>query len=201
LGTPSEAAAFDEAAARLNTIIREGGPFPQETRGVGAAIVDVPGYTGAPELRAFSAAATDVIGEGAAVTHATVPANRIFAAARSFRGAPGGGIPRINDVEVKLLTQIADDLPANATGTIHLSTLRSRAGGTVLEPLPACPSCTSVIFQFTGDFPGVQVVSHAASNPAPLLDLFARPLIERLFPGVAAFLGTGASTAATEQKP
>jgi hypothetical protein len=169
-GTATEAASFDAAGERLNQIIRTG-PFPQETRGVGAAIIDVEGYQGATELRAFSAAATDALGDGAQICHATTPApaDRIFFTPRSWRVAPGGGINHVNDVEPQLFTEIAGNLPPNAQGTVHFMTLRTRLGGSVLEPLPACISCQNVAFQFSALAPDVMVVSHAAVNPAPPL--------------------------------
>lgn len=205
LGTPEEAAAFDAAGEQLDDIIRNGGQFPDDTRAVGAVVVDVPGYNGPTQLRGFSAAATDSIGEGAQVCHAHVPLERTLHPVRSFRGGQGGGIPRINDFEVKGLEAVQPHLPPDAKGTLHLKTMRTRAGGETLEPLPACPSCTNVLFEFTGNNPGLQVVVHSAPSATGTLDLSAvvgpslgRPagaLVERLFPQAAAFLGVFASAA------
>lgn len=180
-GTPAARAAASEAAAsragaRLEEIVRTGGPMPSDTRAIGGAIIDVPGYTGPTELRAISGAATDSLGEGAAVVHATTPAARSLPRVTGIRGSSEGAISHINDVEIKLLERIAQDLPEGAAGTIHLTSVRSRLAGSVIEPLPACSACTFNMFQFTGNYPGIQLVSHAAASPVATVPFFQVPL-------------------------
>lgn len=152
---------------RLDEIVKTGGGMPEKTRAVGAAIVDVPGYTGPKELRAVSSyAGDDVAGGPSTVVHALSPDNRTLPAAKNIGGSrgdyPGS---HINDVEIKMLEEIRKGLPPGATGTIHIQSLRSKEGGSVLEPLPACASCTNAIFAFTADFPGIKIVSHQATYP------------------------------------
>lgn len=151
---------------RLDEIVKTGGGMPEKTRAVGAAIVDVPGYTGPKELRAVSSYAGDDVGGTSTVVHALSPDNRTLPAAKNIGGSrgdyPGS---HINDVEIKMLEEIRKGLPPGATGTIHIQSLRSKDGGSVLEPLPACASCTNAIFAFTADFPGITIVSHQATYP------------------------------------
>lgn len=165
---------FGAQAQRLDDIIRTGGALPEDTRAIAAAIVDVPGYTGPTELRAVSSASTDALGEGASVAHASTPQTRTLSTARSIQGASARGefpFSHVNDAEIKLYEQIRSQLPPNATGRIHILSLRSRLGGTVIEPLPMCSSCTHATFQQIGDFPGVDVISHSATFPAPTVDV------------------------------
>jgi hypothetical protein len=179
----SQATAASAAGDRLNEIVRFGGPFPSEAKAkaIGAAVVDVPGFTGPTELRAISGKATDALGEGAPVFHATTPTQRTLPAAKSI-SSPRGEFPfsHVNDAEIKLLEGIREHLPKNAVGTIDLTTLRSKAGGTILEPLPACSSCQQAMFAFLGDHPGIAIRSHAAVYSAPvsplLLPMFSTPL-------------------------
>ena len=69
------------------------------------------------------------------------PTNRLFQT-RPTRGA----IPTNVDSEVKILEEIARDLPRDARGTINLFTER-----------PPCPSCRGVIDQFRERFPNITV--------------------------------------------
>jgi len=63
-----------------------------------------------------------------------------------------GAIPTNVDSEVKILEDIAKDLPSDAKGTINLFTER--------EP---CPSCKHVIKQFRERFPNIALnVTHGA---------------------------------------
>jgi hypothetical protein len=170
-----EAGAFDPVTARLREITLRGGPLPQETRAVGAAVIEVEGYSGPREVRAISAAATDPLGADAPIPHATVPTTRTLPGARNI-GGRSGDFPgsHINDVEQKLLEQVAShlqQLPPDAQGTVHLFTVRSRAGGTIIEPLPACASCTNAAFHFRSNHPGITVVFHSPSRPTATIDL------------------------------
>jgi hypothetical protein len=95
--------------------------------------------------------------------------------ARNIGGA-SGDFPgsHINDVEQKLLEEVARNLrqlPPDTSGTIHIYTVRSRAGGTIIEPLPACASCTNAVFHFRADHPNITVVFHAPPRVAPTIDL------------------------------
>ncbi len=166
---PLLATDFGPQGQRLQALIRTG-TFPQQTRAVGAALVQVPGYTGPTELRAFSALATDVIGEGEAIAHATTPQTRTLWTAQRIGGASLRGefpFSHVNDAEIKLLERIRQGLPPGAAGRIHLLSMRTRVGGTVLEPLPMCASCTQAAFQYLGDFPDVHIIVHSATY-APL---------------------------------
>lgn len=70
------------------------------------------------------------------------PANRLFTTRDS------GAMTRAFDSEVKILEDIAKDLPANAKGTIALYTERK----------PCARSCREVIQQFKARFPGIKVI-------------------------------------------
>jgi len=159
---------FSTITARLEQIIRTGGPLPTDTRVIGAAIVEVEGYTGPLEFRATSGAATDVLGAGAPVEHATSPATRTLSATRSIAGAGARRefpFSHINDAEMKLFEEIKLRLPPNAQGRIHILTLRSRQGGTVLEPIPACSGCTRASFEVVGGLEKLTLINHSATHP------------------------------------
>jgi hypothetical protein len=160
LRLPDEAAAAN-AAQRAYEVARMGGGLPQETRAVGAAIIDVEGWKGPTALRAVSSSETDALGVGAAVEHAPTPTDRTLSAAKMI-GGTGGGAPvsHINDAEIKLYEMLrASGLPRDARGTIYIATWRSRAGGVQFEPLPMCASCTNASFQMKGDFPNITFVA------------------------------------------
>jgi hypothetical protein len=159
---------------RLMEIVTQGGPMPAGTRVIGAAIVEVEGYRGAREIRAISSAQTDPLGEGAPVAHAATPATRTLSASRSIGGASlrrEFPFSHINDAEIKLFETIAANMPRNAVGRISFLTIRSRQGGQILEPIPACSSCTNATFQVAGTFRGVQVASYAAVHPTASISL------------------------------
>ncbi len=158
------------AQARLDQIIRTGGPTPQTTKVVGAAIIDVDGYQGPREMRAISGADSDALGQGAPVYHATSPAARTLSATRSIAGSgPRRDFPfsHINDAEMKLFEDIIARLPADARGTIRFSTMRVRQvnGQPVWEPYPACSGCIRASFETAGRLAGVDLVSHAPTHP------------------------------------
>lgn len=159
LRIPSEAEAAN-AAQRAYEVARLGGPMPEETRAVGAAIIDVEGWQGPTSIRAVSSAQTDELGVGAAVEHAPTPTDRTLSAARMI-GGTGGGAPvsHINDAEIKLYELLRrSGLPQDARGTVYIATWRSRSGGAEFEPLPMCASCTNASFQMKGDFPNITFV-------------------------------------------
>lgn len=171
---PLEIGSAQQANALLQQLTITGGPMPLETRGVGAAFIEVEGFPGPREMRAISSGATDVLGQGAPVYHATTPQVRSLPGAR-YIGGSSGDFPgsHINDVEQKLLHDIGDRLrsmPPGTRGTIHIYTVRSRLGGTVIEPLPACASCTFAAYAFRAEFPGITLVFHAPSRPLPPMD-------------------------------
>ncbi len=160
LRLPDEAAAAN-AAQRAYEVARVGGGLPQETRAVGAAIIDVEGWKGPTAIRAVSSRETDALGVGAPVEHAPTPTDRTLSAARMI-GGTGGGAPvsHINDAEIKLYEMLRrSGLPRDARGTIYIATWRSRAGGAEFEPLPMCASCTNASFQMKGDFPNITFVA------------------------------------------
>lgn len=162
---------------RLEQIIRQG-PMPEGTRVIGAAIVEVEGYRGPRELRAISASATDNLGHAAPTAHARTPTTRTLSVARGIGGASirrEFPFSHINDAEIKLFEEITHNLPANPRGRISFLTMRSRAGGKILEPIPACSSCTNATFQVAGRFRGVQVASYAATHQTAELDLGLPP--------------------------
>ncbi len=136
---------------------------------IGAVIVEVDGFTGAREIRAISGAETDSLGRGAAIFHASTPSQRMFSAARTIAGSGKRRefpFSHINDAEIKMFNYIASHMPEGATGKISFLTMRSRLGGQVIEPMPACSSCTAAFFELAGDFPGVAIGSYAAVYPA-----------------------------------
>jgi hypothetical protein len=160
LRLPDEAAAAN-AAQRAYEVARMGGGLPQETRAVGAAIIDVEGWKGPTAIRAVSSSETDALGVGAAVEHAPTPTDRTLSASRMI-GGTGGGAPvsHINDAEIKLYEMLRHSgLPRDARGTVYIATWRSRAGGVEFEPLPMCASCTNASFQMKGDFPNITFVA------------------------------------------
>lgn len=170
---------FSAIIARLESIIRTGGPVPTDTRVIAAAIVEVEGYTGAKEIRAISAAATDVLGQSAGVHHAVSPATRTLSATKSIAGAGARRefpFSHVNDAEMKAFEEIASHLPENAKGSVHFLTMRVRqvGGQTVFEPIPACSGCTRATFEM-GSFRGVNMVSHAATHPTGTLSLADDP--------------------------
>jgi hypothetical protein len=119
---------------------------------------------------------TDELGQTAPVTHAQTPTSRTLSPARSISGSSARRefpFSHINDAEIKLFEAITPNMPANARGRISFLTMRSREGGRILEPIPACSSCTNATFQFAGTFRGVQVGSYAATFPTAVLDLDA----------------------------
>jgi hypothetical protein len=64
------------------------------------------------------------------------------------------GNPRTLDAEVKILEELASQLPNNASGKVHL-----------FSELPFCESCAGVIKQFKEQFPNVEVIiSHGPSK-------------------------------------
>jgi hypothetical protein len=160
---------------RLEQIIRTG-PLPAKTRVIGAAIIEVEGYRGSREIRAISSAQTDELGAGAAVAHASTPGQRTFNPARSIAGAGHRRefpFSHVNDAEIKIFEEIARNMPAGARGRISFLTMRSRQGGSILEPIPACSSCSNATFDIAGRFRGVQVASYSAVHPTGSLDFSA----------------------------
>jgi len=150
--------------------------MPEGTRVIGAAIVEFENGSPALERRAISATATDDLGHAAPVAHAVTPTDRTLSVARSIGGASirrEFPFSHINDAEIKLFEWAAVVLREhpNARGRISFLTMRSRNGGKILEPIPACSSCTNASFQLAGDFRGMQVASYAAVHPTAELDV------------------------------
>jgi hypothetical protein len=166
--------------SRLEEIIRSGGPLPDDqTRVIAAAIVDIPGYKGPIEIRAISGAATDALGQGAPVHHATSPRaeTRTLSATRSIGGS---GTRRefpfshINDAEIKIFEEITRNAPKDAKGTVHFTTMRNRVDRrtheSVLEPVAACSGCNRATFEMAG-LRGIDMVTYAAVHSAASHDL------------------------------
>ncbi len=164
--------------ARLDQIIRTGGPIPTTTKVIGAAIIDVEGYPGPKEMRAISGADTDALGAGAAVYHASSPNLRTLSATRSIAGSG----PRrdfffahINDAEMKLFEDIIARLPKDARGTIYFTTMRVRMdkNGQMSspEPYPACSGCIRASLEAAGSLPEIDLVSHAPVHPPGTLNM------------------------------
>ena len=169
------------AQARLDQILRSGGPTPQTTKVVGAAIIEVEGYQGPLEMRAISGADSDALGQGASVYHATSPTGRTLSATRSIAGSgPRRDFPfsHINDAEMKLFEDIISRLPKGAKGVIYFSTVRVRQvnGQTVWEPYPACSGCIRASFEAAGTLSGVDLVSHAPVHRTGTTDLDEPPV-------------------------
>ncbi|BAM90277.1 hypothetical protein S58_42920 [Bradyrhizobium oligotrophicum S58] len=168
------------AQARLDQILRTGGPVPTTTKVIGAAIIDVEGYTGPKEMRAISGADSDALGQGAAVYHATSPTSRTLSGTRSIAGSgPRRDFPfqHVNDAEMKIFEDIIARLPKGARGTIRFSTIRVRQlnGQTVFEPYPACSGCIRASFETSGTLSKVDLVSHAPVHPTGNADLAETP--------------------------
>ncbi len=172
--------------ARLDKIIRTGGPLPTDkTTVVGALIVNVEGYTGPKEIRALSGARTDTLGRDALVFHASTPTDRTLSATSQIKAAPGRGefnFSHINDAEMKMFEEVNKHLPPDPKGSIHFSTMRHKVknGIGVLEPVPACSGCNRASFQM-GAFRGVNIVSYAATFPTGSLDI-AKTAASRIVP-------------------
>ncbi len=159
---------------RLMQIITQGGPMPEGTRVIGAAIIEVEGYKGPREIRAISSAQTDDLGQGAPVAHAQSPASRELSASRSIGNASVRRefpFSHVNDAEIKMFEEIIRNMPPNARGRISFTTMRSRQGGQIIEPIPACSSCNNATFQLAGRFRNVQVASYAAVHPTGTLNM------------------------------
>jgi len=166
--------------SRLDQIMRTGGPVPQQTKVIGAAIIDVEGYTGPKEMRAISGADTDALGAGAPVYHASSPNSRTLSATRSIAGSgPRRDFPfaHINDAEMKIFEDIIARLPKDAKGTIHFATIRVRQanGQTVYEAYPACSGCIRASFEAAGSLPKIDLVSHAPVHPTGTADVGKSP--------------------------
>jgi len=175
--------------ARLDQIIRTGGPIPTNTKVIGAWIIDVEGFQGPKEIRAINGADTDALGAGAPVFHAPTPTARVLSETQGPRTERGGRAPaitgprresinpHINDTEIKGFEFIIPRLPKGAKGTIHFTTVRVRQvnGQTVLEPYPACSGCIRASFETAGRLPEVDLVSHAPVHPPGTVDMNAHP--------------------------
>jgi RHS repeat-associated protein len=149
----------EAVAGRLSTVIREGGPSGG-SKAVGAAEVNVPGYKGrSTVLRARS-------GEGTPdpslqkVPHSPLPEAPAVTTSK-VSNAPGEHAgSRATEPEIKILSEVQKGLPPNAKGTISLGSSN-----------PLCPSCTTGIFEFQGNNPGVKVDVYAPGRPVPNVPL------------------------------
>lgn len=166
--------------ARLDEIIRYGGPMPDTKNGakvIFAAIIDVEGYDGPKEMRAINGADTDGLGQGAPVYHASSPTARTLSATQGRRTEKGGReasilgprkesiFSHINDAEIKGFEDIIPRLPKGARGTIYFTTERVAKGHTEPEPYPACAGCIRASFEAHDELHGVDLVTHAPPHP------------------------------------
>lgn len=182
-GLNSRLSVIEEAGPAANARLREiilTGPMPpaDQTKVIGAAIIEVEGYTGPREMRALSGADTDALGQGAAVYHAKSPDARALSATRGINApAARREFPwaHINDAEMKIFEDILARLPPNAKGTIHFMTMRKLRGVPTPEPYPACSGCIRASFEFSGKAGNVDVVSHAPVHPTGTVDVNAHP--------------------------
>lgn len=166
--------------ARLDEIVRYGGPMPDTSKGarvIFAAIVDVEGYEGHTEIRAINGADTDALGKGAPVYHASTPTARTLSATQGKRTEKGGReasilgprkesiFSHINDAEIKGFEDIIPGLPKNPRGTIYFTTARIAKGEAEPVPVPACAGCIRASFEAHHEFHGVDLVTHAPPFP------------------------------------
>jgi len=168
--------------ARLDQIIRTGGPIPDTKNGakvIGAFIIDVEGYPKPKEMRTINGADTDALGAGAPVFHAPTPTptDRVLSQTQGPRTEAGGRKaaitgPRresinshINDAEIKGFEFIIPKLPKGAKGTIYFTTALVPMGQKEITPYPACSGCIRASFETAGWTQGVDVVSHAPVHP------------------------------------
>ncbi|MCX2864889.1 DUF4157 domain-containing protein [Paucibacter sp. PLA-PC-4] len=165
-------------AERLEAIIRKGGPVPQETRVIGAAIIETegPGYDGPKEMRAISGAATDKLKLKPGDTyHATSAQSRQLSATRSIAGSPGEfPFSHVNDAEIKMFEDVLRRMPKQMKGRLHFMTMRVRVQGgvVVFEPYAACSGCVRATFQTAGSLPNMAVQSYTPPRaPRAVMDL------------------------------
>lgn len=131
--------AVGAAAARAElTAARKAGELGKRRAGLGG-VLRVGG--GEPEvLKAFS-------GEGKG-RKGWVPDVGASGNPARYKATPTGNNARDNDTEYKMLTYIANRLgePSNVSGSL-----------TLVSSQPACTSCTSVIGQFSQEFPNIRI--------------------------------------------
>ncbi len=167
-GRVGENARYIQAGERISRRLAEG-PIGRR-RVAAAAEVDVPGYTGNPTPRALS-------GHHATPGHSPVPTDETRSLT-SYRvgqvetsGSPrmadwqlianpgqGHAGSRAVDAEIKLLQEIQQGLPSNARGSIHVGATKE-----------TCPSCMTGMFEFQANNPGIELVLHSPSTPAPMI--------------------------------
>ena len=146
------------AKNRIQNVIEEGGPAGGK-RGIAAVEVDVPGYEGPTILRSRSGSSTpDPNAQN--VPHAPVPQNRTLSTHRVSNARNQHSGSRALDAEIRGLEAVQTHLPHNAQGTIRVG---SRA--------PLCPSCTTAVFEFIGNNPGITVEVYAPSQSVPSVGL------------------------------
>jgi hypothetical protein len=112
------------------------------------------------------------------VHHAVSPTDRALTATQGAPTEKGGRRASIlgprkesifshaNDAEMKMFEEIISQLPPDAKGTIHFTTVRVAKGQTATEPYPACSGCIRASFETAG-MTDVDLVSHAPVN-APM---------------------------------
>ena len=147
----------EAAASRISAILREGGPTGGG-KATAAAEVDVPAYEGrSPVLRARSGSGTpDPSLQD--VPHSPVPQDPALTTSKVLNAPGEHAGSRATDAEIKILNEVQKGLPPDAKGTVRLGSTK-----------PLCPSCTTAVFEFQGNNPGVKVEVFAPSRPVPTI--------------------------------
>jgi RHS repeat-associated protein len=146
----------EAVASRLGKVISEGGPTGGG-KAAAAAEVSVEGYKGDSPIRARSGGGTpDPSVQN--VPHAPVPDSPAVTTYKVAGAAGEHAGSRATDAEIKILNEVQKNLPPAAKGTVSLGASK-----------PLCPSCTTGIFEFQGNNPGVRVDVYAPGRPTPTL--------------------------------
>jgi RHS repeat-associated protein len=154
--------------ARLKQVIDTGGPKPKPGRVVSAAEVEAEGYSGQSPIRAQSG--KDPHPSHQEVPHAPIPEKPRYSK-NTVENSPGDHThSRSKDAERKTLEYLAENLTPDAEGTIYLA----------VEGKDVCPQCTTVMYEFLGDFPKIRLIIFASSEPVPSLKV--APIAEGALP-------------------
>jgi RHS repeat-associated protein len=154
--------AHDNAGARATSVLTTGGPNKGK-KAVAAVDVNVPGYNRDPVVRARSGLKTPA-GYQQTVTHAPVPKQRTLSTYKVQNALGEHSGSRLHDAEVRGLEYVQPGLPPNAQGTVDFASNQ-----------PLCPSCTTAVFEFQANNPGLDVGVHAPVRPVPRLPIKPGP--------------------------
>jgi RHS repeat-associated protein len=182
----------DAAGARLQEVLKTGGPTGGN-KAIAAAEIDVPRYPGESPLRARSGRGTpdsslQNVPHASASADPNMPTFKVSNAPGEHSGS------RAADAEINVLSNVKSNLPPNPQGTIDLATNK-----------PLCPSCITALFDFTADYPGIQLRVFAPVRPVPSLQLGplspASPAPNSSVPSSAAGALFGSSSQGEQQQP